>query len=516
MAAEDYFQTLPPPDTSVQALGIPDLRPAPVAPLPPPQMTYGPSPQDAERRKLIALAAAAFAIGGGRGAMGVPAGALTALHDAGQSDLQQQMLQGQEADKRFNWQQQAYQHDAANWERERLARELETQRKGQFLVTTLEKLKGDLGKAPDQNQADQLVEKYGQALQGAGFRGYDANSLRARGFKYLEPTAEERAKKAVAEAMANAKALGMDPNAVMGSSIQFALNPTDDPQPMPFAQVAKIGKIALPLGADGAPIVAIGKDKPGTIEDFVSRARKLAAASNGGPLSDQQTQDVDQKAIQHFKELGQDPDMKAINVGLKRLEIQSKQQQIANGGAEGSARMDRSYNERNKDLTALRTPVAQQVDRLGRLADAITQKTPQADALVAPELLSVMAGGSGSGLRMNEAEIARIVGGRSALESLKASAMKWNLDPAKALSITDAQRGQIRRLFSETAKRATAALDTIDTANQDLIDAPDVQTHRQILAGVKRALGQDPRKAIDAAVGVDGARASGLQKLGVP
>jgi hypothetical protein len=61
------------------------------------------------------------------------------------------------------------------------------------------------------------------------------------------------------------------------------------------------------------------------------------------------------------------------------------------------------------------------VPRFGRLRDTLNQKSPQADALVAPELLTVIAGGQGSGLRMNEAEIARSVGGRSHLEDLKAA-----------------------------------------------------------------------------------------------
>ena len=102
----------------------------------------------------------------------------------------------------------------------------------------------------------------------------------------------------------------------------------------------------------------------------------------------------------------------------------------------GDARLDRSYNKEVSRIDSVAKPVLDRADRLQRLKLSLDAQSPQADALIAPELLTAMAGGQGSGLRMNEAEISRIVGGRSKWESLKASMNQWSLDPSKALSIT--------------------------------------------------------------------------------
>lgn len=159
-----------------------------------------------------------------------------------------------------------------------------------------------------------------------------------------------------------------------------------------------------------------------------------------------------------------------------------------NSGGKSDARLDRSYQQANSQLEKLRKPVSDQSERLARLNDSIEQGTPQADALVAPELLTAMAGGAGSGLRMNEAEIARIVGGRSQWQTLQATLQQWSTDPKKANSITPEQRRQIRALVGAVKKRVDSKLSTLDDAAQGLIDAPDVDTHRRLLGDVAKKL----------------------------
>ena len=58
----------------------------------------------------------------------------------------------------------------------------------------------------------------------------------------------------------------------------------------------------------------------------------------------------------------------------------------------GDARADRSYQLQSTRLDKLRMPVEQIMTRVGRLNDTLAQKNPQADALIAPELLSIMSG----------------------------------------------------------------------------------------------------------------------------
>lgn len=151
-------------------------------------------------------------------------------------------------------------------------------------------------------------------------------------------------------------------------------------------------------------------------------------------------------------------------------------------------RSDKSFQYNNSALDKVAAPIDQLNQRLGRLNDSIAQNSPQADALVAPELLSVMAGGAGSGLRMNEAEIARIVGGRSNWESLQAAVNKWSLDPKEALSITPEQRQEIRALAKTVQDKLIAKEKIIDDARNALIDSDDPKEHRKIIADAKKAL----------------------------
>lgn len=153
-----------------------------------------------------------------------------------------------------------------------------------------------------------------------------------------------------------------------------------------------------------------------------------------------------------------------------------------------NTRADRSYQFSARELDAVGKPIIEAVARVGRLQTTLAQGTPQADALVAPELLTVMAGGQGSGLRMNEAEIARIVGGRSHWENLRGAIQKWSLDPSKAGSITPEQRQQIRALVNEVDGRLKEKQKVLDQAAQDLVGSDDPLEHRKVVAATRKRL----------------------------
>lgn len=157
-------------------------------------------------------------------------------------------------------------------------------------------------------------------------------------------------------------------------------------------------------------------------------------------------------------------------------------------GARDTARADASYKYNSGVLDKMQNPIDQISGRFGRLEDTLAQKSPQADALVAPELLSIMAGGQGSGIRMNEAEIARIVGGRSQWESLKAAMQKWNTDPNAARSITPDQDKQIRDLINTVGQKLAAKRQVLDEARNSLLDTDDVKEQRRITADARGKL----------------------------
>ena len=162
-------------------------------------------------------------------------------------------------------------------------------------------------------------------------------------------------------------------------------------------------------------------------------------------------------------------------------------QQTANITASNqtNTRLDRSYQFQSTQLEKLETPIRGVEQRLTTLASNIQQKNPQADSLIAPELLSITTGGQGTGLRMNEAEIARIVGGRSHWEDLKAMMLKWQSNP-QAVSITDDQRGQIRNIVDAMNGRIREELNLLDGANEDLLDADNVQDQRRVIVNLQK------------------------------
>lgn len=168
-------------------------------------------------------------------------------------------------------------------------------------------------------------------------------------------------------------------------------------------------------------------------------------------------------------------------------------------------RADKSYTYNNNKLDQLGKPIEDAVGRMGRLRDTLAQGTPQADALVAPELLTIMAGGMGSGLRMNEAEISRIVGGRSKWQSLEASINQWRADPTKANSITPEQRQQIHALVDGVNAKLQLKQKALDDAREKLLDSDDPKEHRRIVTDAHHALSQVDEGTAQAAGGNQGA-----------
>jgi CHASE3 domain sensor protein len=89
---------------------------------------------------------------------------------------------------------------------------------------------------------------------------------------------------------------------------------------------------------------------------------------------------------------------------------------------------------------------------------------------------------------MNEAEISRIVGGRSNWQSLQASVNKWQTDPSKANSITPSQRQQIRSLVQSVSQKLNVKQEALSQAAGELIDSDDPKQHRAIVQRARTIL----------------------------
>jgi hypothetical protein len=186
-------------------------------------------------------------------------------------------------------------------------------------------------------------------------------------------------------------------------------------------------------------------------------------------------------------------DPKALSDAIKDIASNRRSMALANayigqkGELAGQARSDRAFQFTAQQIEKYAQPLAQWEQRAGRLKDTLSQNTAQADALVAPELLSIMAGGAGSGVRMNEAEIARIVGGRTAYESLEANLNKYSLDP-QHFSIPPEQRAAAMKLLDSVSDKVSAKQAVIDGARQSLVDAGEPEKMKQIYADTLQKL----------------------------
>ncbi len=134
----------------------------------------------------------------------------------------------------------------------------------------------------------------------------------------------------------------------------------------------------------------------------------------------------------------------------------------------GTATADSSsYKFHVAEVDKRAKPLDDAASRFSRLQDTISQGTAQADALVAPELLTVMAGGSGSGLRINEAEINRVQGGRPMIAQLQAKLRAWiGTDQKTAINFGADERKAIQDIMGIVGGKLKAKQDALTAASE--------------------------------------------------
>ncbi len=243
------------------------------------------------------------------------------------------------------------------------------------------------------------------------------------------------------------------------------LNPVDKPGAITHTTLADGSVVALSRGPDGkitADEVFKGEPKP-------EPDRNLQQVTTVGPDGKPHTYGVDtsgNKVVDygvHYEK----PNVTNVNMGEKTFEYSDKQ------------------------LETLAKPLRERSDRIERLRVTLSQGNPQADALIGPELLTAMAGGQGSGLRMNEAEIARIVGGRSQWENLKANMQHWSTNPQDARSITPEQDAMIRKLVEVINDKVQRKMTILNDAGSKIVDIQDPKQQHKLIADTRRALQQE-------------------------
>ncbi len=126
-----------------------------------------------------------------------------------------------------------------------------------------------------------------------------------------------------------------------------------------------------------------------------------------------------------------------------------------------------SYKTHLLEMDKRAKPIDESAGRFARLRDTLSQGTAQADALVAPELMTVMAGGIGSGVRITNAEIDRVHGGRPMIADIQAKIRKWlGTDQKSAINFGTEERQAINDLMNIVGTK----LDEKQSALSDFAD----------------------------------------------
>lgn len=429
-------------------------------PAPPPMLPTAHPPID-PKQQLLAIAALGAMLSGG------PRSGITSGFGQGVVNLQEQ--QRQEADRKQKLAEQDAQKQQALLAEQQRAEASRLAQRQQALQNALGQIHTRVTAIPDKPTYDQEISGYAKMLQASGYR-LDENWLRSA-VPYVAPTAEKLAGTALDAFLknpANQTLLTQHPDQL--SKVMLTLDVDGDgiPEQVQLLRVAQIAK--KPFAVDGSgQLITYPK---GTTLETKADADGIYA-------------DLLKQAQIEGKDINSPRVTMALRTQAMTLAAQAKPKDTT--GATNS-RLDKSYQFNSTQLEKERTPIAQRMEKISSALEDLGQQTPAADALVAPQILSVAAGGAGSGLRMNEAEISRIVGGRSAWENLKASLQHWSLDPSKALSLTPDQRNQMRQIVLAMQAKAAKKLNLLDQAGQDLVNAEDVTTHRAIVNRTRQQL----------------------------
>ncbi len=139
-------------------------------------------------------------------------------------------------------------------------------------------------------------------------------------------------------------------------------------------------------------------------------------------------------------------------------------------------------------LDTLRKPLLDQQSKMEDARTVLNQNTMAADALVGPKVLSAVVGGPGSGLRMTNAELTRMAQGNTLWEEWAAKLQRFNLDGTTGFLVPPEQRAQFKTLLDAIEERNLSKMETLQQAEEDYRNAPDVKAQEDIRVKLDKAL----------------------------
>ena len=239
------------------------------------------------------------------------------------------------------------------------------------------------------------------------------------------------------------------------------------------------------------------------------KAEATAAVSMGGDAN--AIRAVIDKGVEAVRAQG-------LQVGAKQMEAGTQLSIAAQNRA--AQQGFQSYTQNNSELDKIGNPIEQTAQKVADIKDLMAENSPQAWANIPAKVLSLTAGGTGSGLRMNQALLDKELGGAGKWAELQGKFQAWNPNSAKASEISDAQKAQFKSVVASLEKQIQARLDVVNGARTDLLGAGnDVNQHRKIVLGVHQKLqGLDQQAGQAGQSGapkpVPGAVSAALSKVG--
>jgi hypothetical protein len=146
-----------------------------------------------------------------------------------------------------------------------------------------------------------------------------------------------------------------------------------------------------------------------------------------------------------------------------------------------NARIDRSYLLADTQLKEIRKPIDSESANIAQAKSLLSQNNPGANSLVAPAIIKAVVGGMGSGVRITTPEMKAVNQGRGQIANFESWLSSWSLDPSKYQALLPEQKVWLNGVLDKIAEKVQAKQSAISKANQDLIEAEDVKTHRQTM-----------------------------------
>jgi hypothetical protein len=217
-------------------------------------------------------------------------------------------------------------------------------------------------------------------------------------------------------------------------------------------------------GAAAAPAT------PEDVKDYQTRVGTVLAAMPDGPAKDAALKTYGTAPAGTTKaELDKRFDEASRMRTMGDTEAQTKVANQARDDAAAAKKVEEAgkvYDKYSTAVDKVKDPMDATGARAGLAIKNLDLKTKTADALVAPEILTLAAGGQGSGLRMNEAEIRRIVGGASAWDTI---VQKANFIVQNGGTFDDKQRAELRKVASYIQERSAGVSSVLDKTRQNML-----------------------------------------------